>query len=189
MIAGRLLPLIALLIAATSARAQSPADSPAALARLKADLAGRESATRILTRWCGDLHLASPARIRAVRVHRDKPASGWVRRALQAGPRERLRYRRVQLMCGTHILSEADNWYRPAKLTPDMNRVLDTTEQSFGAVVRPLDFHRHTLSRQTDVDSQTPLQLTAVLETPDGAPFSLVVENYRRILVTSSGRR
>jgi hypothetical protein len=92
-------------------------------------------------------------------------------------------------MCGTHILSEADNWYRPAKLTPDMNRVLDTTEQSFGAVVRPLDFHRHTLSRQTDVDSQTPLQLTAVLETPDGAPFSLVVENYRRILVTSSGRR
>jgi hypothetical protein len=187
MIAGRLL-LAALLIAATSAKAES-AGSSSALERLKADLAGHESATQILTRWCGALHLASPARIRAVRVHRDKPASGWVRRVLQAGPREHLRYRRVQLVCGAHILSEADNWYRPGKLTAEMNRILDSTEQSFGAVVRPLGFHRHTLSRRTGVDKLTPLQLTAVLETADGAPFSLVVENYRRVLVTPPGRR
>ena len=170
--------LSALLLAAAPARADD-----AALARLKADLAGRESATQVLTRWCGDLHLAAPAHIRAVRVHRDRPAAPWVRRALHAGHDEQLRYRRVQLMCGAHTLSEADNWYRPARLTARMNHVLDTTDQSFGAVVKPLNFHRRTISRVENADAKTPLRLTAVLETPDGAPFSLVVENYRPILV------
>jgi hypothetical protein len=178
MISKAFLLLSALLLAAVPARADD-----AALARLKADLAGRESATQLLTRWCGDLGLASPAHIRAVRVHRNKTASAWVRKALRARPGERLHYRRVQLMCGAHILSEADNWYRPTRLTAAMNHILDTTDQSFGAVVKPLDFHRRTISRVENADAKTPLRLTAVLETPDGAPFSLVVENYRPILV------
>jgi chorismate-pyruvate lyase len=177
-ISRTLILLPALLLAAPASAAD------AALSRLKTDLAGRESATQVLTRWCGDLHLATPAQIRAVRVHQDKPATPWVRKALQVKPGERLHYRRVQLMCGAHILSEADNWYRPAHLTGAMNHILDTTDQSFGAVVRPLDFHRRTLSRVDNADAKTPLRLTAVLETPDGAPFSLVVENYRPILVT-----
>ena len=38
-----------------------------ALARLKADLLANPSATQVLTKWCGDLHLATPAVIRAER--------------------------------------------------------------------------------------------------------------------------
>ena len=163
-----------------------PSGEPA-LDRLKADLAGPQSATQVLTHWCGDLHLATPPAIRALRVHRQKPASARVRRALHADPHEILRYRRVRLMCGAHILSEADNWYRPKRLTPGMNHILDTSDRPFGAVVRPLNFHRRTLSRQTNADATTPLRLTAVLETPDGTPFSLVVENYRPILVIPHG--
>jgi len=183
MIAGRILLSAVLLLAAAPAHAGTASGPSPALARLKADLAGPESATQVLTRWCGELHLAAPARIRAVRVHQDKPATQWIRQTLHAGRGEHLRYRRVQLMCGAHIFSEADNWYRPTRLTAAMNRILDTTDRSFGAVVRPLNFHRRTLSRKSDTDAMTPLRLTAVLETPDGAPFSLVVENYRPILV------
>lgn len=172
-----------LFVLAAPALAKADAPKTGTLARLKADLAGHESATQILTRWCGDLHLAAVPEIRAVRVYQDRPADAQVRAALQAGPNELLRYRRVRLMCGAHILSEADNWYRPSRLTPQMNEILDHTERSFGAVVRPLNFHRVTRTQVTRPDSRTVLRLTALLETPDGTPFSLVVENYRPVLL------
>ena len=51
----------------------------------------------------------------------------------------------VQLTCGAHVLSDAENWYLPARLTADMNRRLEETEAPFGRVVAPLGFHRRTL--------------------------------------------
>jgi len=51
-------------------------------------------------------------------------------------------------------------------------------------VVRPLDFHRRTLSAKILIsakDRHAPaavIRHEAVLETPDGAPFSLVIETY-----------
>jgi hypothetical protein len=101
---------------------------------------------------------------------------------LQAAPDEVLRYRRVKLTCGSHVLSEADNWYRPSRLTPQMNQTLDTTDTSFGTVVKPLGFHRDTLAMTHPRDPQYVLQVKAVLIAADGAPFSLVVENYTREL-------
>jgi hypothetical protein len=109
-----------------------------------------------------------------------------VRGLLHAAPSEPIRYRRVALACGEHVLSNADNWYRPAALTAVMNAELDTTDHPFGAVVRPLGFHRHTLSAQILIsanDRRTPdaiIRHEAVLETPDGAPFSLVIETYTK---------
>jgi hypothetical protein len=53
-------------------------------------------------------------------------------------------------------------------------------------VVKPLGFHRQTLSAQVLVrprDRRAPaavIRHEALLETPDGAPFSLVVETYTR---------
>ncbi len=96
------------------------------------------------------------------------------------------------------MLSEADNWYLPARLTPDMNRQLDATETPFGVVVKPLDFRRRNLSaellyaplpRGWEASPKPPvntrpeipaevLRHTAVLTTPAGAPFSYVVESY-----------
>ena len=155
------------------------------VARLNADLLGHDSATETLQRWCASRHLADPAKIVAERVlGHDKPADNEVRRLLHASPGEAIRYRRVALACGDQVLSNADNWYRPGKLTASMNAELDTTDHPFGAVVRPLGFHRHTLSAVILIsagDRKAPdavIRHKAVLETPDGAPFSLVVETY-----------
>lgn len=152
---------------------------PAPLNRLEADLKGPASATQVLTQWCADKKLAEPALIRAVRGHgSDVPADRQTRALLHAGPGEILRYRRVKLMCGAHVLSEADNWYRPSRLTPEMNQTLDTTDTSFGTVVKPLNFHRDTLGMHFPRDPRYILQVRAVLVAADGTPFSMVVENY-----------
>jgi hypothetical protein len=108
----------------------------------------------------------------------------------------------VRLTCGDHVLSEADNWYVPARLTPEMNRLLDTTDTAFGRAVQALDFHRRTLSvkllwaplpQNWEMGAPLPerkgttltiphavLEHRAVLTLPDGTPFSEVVETYTR---------
>src|SRR6478735_7114804 len=82
----------------------------ALLQSLNADLLSHDSATLTLDRWCAAHALASPARIVAERVGNDKPATEEVRHQLRVGPTEPIRYRHVRLRCGTHVLSEADNW-------------------------------------------------------------------------------
>ena len=114
---------------------------------LNADLLAHDSATLTIERWCADHRLADPPRIVAERVSdADKPASAEVRAALDVKPDEPLGYRRVRLKCGDHVLSDADNWYVPSRLTPEMNHVLETTDTPFGKAVAALHFRRHTLS-------------------------------------------
>jgi hypothetical protein len=173
----------------------------ALLESLNADLLSHDSATLTIERWCADHGLANPPRIVAERVSgADKPASAEVRETLDVKPDELLGYRRVRLKCGDHVLSEADNWYVPARLTPEMNHVLETTDTPFGKAVAALHFRRHTLSADllwrplpkgwemgATPASQEAGALTipdhvlehrAVLSTPDGEPFSEVVETY-----------
>ena len=121
----------------------------ALLQTLNADLLSHDSATLTLERWCADHRLADPPRIVARRV-RDvsKPVPDDLRALLKVGAEEPVGYRRVQLMCGTHVFSEADNWYVPGRLTADMNQRLDTTDEPFGKVVQPLHFQRRTLSAE-----------------------------------------
>jgi chorismate-pyruvate lyase len=155
-------------------------------AQLNAELLSHDSATAVLESWCGARHLADPPKVTARLVRRaDVPASPALRRELRARSGERIRYRRVQLVCGTHVLSNADNWYLPGRLTPEMNRLLDETDTPFGKAVKPLDFHRRTLSVEVLAKpgavvtaSSGVLRHRAVLSTPDGAPFSKVVETY-----------
>ena len=173
----------------------------ALLESLNADLLSHDSATLTLDRWCATHELASPARIIAERVHGvDKPPTAEQRRLLDVDAAEPIRYRRVKLTCGPHVLSEADNWYVPARLTPAMNQVLDTTDTAFGRAVQALDFRRRTLSAvllwsplppgwelgaPVPVEEGKPLAIPhgvlehrAVLTLPDGTPFSTVVETY-----------
>jgi hypothetical protein len=165
--------------------AQTPtlaADAP--LVRLKADLLAGSSATQVLTDWCGSLQLASPAIIHAMRDHAiSKPPTPEIRALLKARPDEAIHYRRVKLACGAHVLSEADNWYRPSVLTSDMNKMLDDTDTPFGTAVKPLNFHRQTLDARTGPDKDHPLEIRALLLTPAEVPFSLVVEDYSADLV------
>jgi hypothetical protein len=105
---------------------------------LNADLLAHDSATLTIERWCADHRLADPARIVAERVSdAAKPASAEVREALDVKPGEPLGYRRVRLKCGDHVLSEADNWYVPARLTPEMNHALPPSHIVRGLIVAP----------------------------------------------------
>lgn len=147
-------------------------------------LAGR-SATATLEAWCAEHGLAEKARVRAVRVQGvEREAPDEVRRALQVDATTRLRYRRVQLACGPRVLSEADNWYVPALLTPAMNAVLDGSDEPFGRVVAPLGFQRQTLRDETywpargDGAGATVLEIRALLRDSRQRPFSYVIESY-----------
>src|SRR5580704_6682265 len=106
--------------------------------QLNAELLGHDSATATLTDWCAAHHLAEPPVIVAHRVAESKPADAQVRALLHVAPDEEIRYRRVALACGRHVLSEADDWYRPSQLTSAMNDALASSETPFGAVVKPL---------------------------------------------------
>jgi chorismate-pyruvate lyase len=161
------------------------ADPRTLVAELNADLAAHPSATAVLQQWCAHRHLADPPVIVAERrTGQDKPATAEIRALLQAAPGEAIRYRRVALACGGRVLSNADNWYRPGQLTTAMNAELVGTDHPFGAVVKALNFHRQALQGKVLVGrhaTRVPAEIIrneALLETPDGTPFSLVVETY-----------
>jgi chorismate-pyruvate lyase len=119
----------------------------ALLQTLNSELLSHDSATLTLEHWCGSHHLADPVQVIAQRVTGvDKPAGEEQRRLLQVDATEPVRYRRVQLTCGGVVLSQADNWYVPARLSHEMNAELDSSDTPFGKVVGPLHFQRHTLS-------------------------------------------
>lgn len=202
--AAAALTAAALLFAAPAAQAWP--DTPlgrvealAALQSLNVDLLAHDSATATLERWCASHRLAPQPKVLARRVRTEKPAPPEVRAALAADEATPLRYRRVQLTCGERILSEADNWYRPDKLTAEMNRTLDESDTPFGRAVGALNFKRRTISSDLlfkplpdgwDVALKLPgdggklavppfvLQHRAVLSDASGTPFSVVVESY-----------
>jgi chorismate-pyruvate lyase len=178
----------------------------ALLQTLNADLLSHDSATLTLEHWCGSHQLASPARIVAERVAGiEQPPTRQQRIELRVTAGDTVRYRRVRLRCGELVLSEADNWYVPGRLTADMNRLLETSDTPFGRVVQALHFQRHTIaatllwrplpegweigasagSMATSSDNPgrllvpaAVLQHRALLSLPDGTPFSEVVETY-----------
>jgi hypothetical protein len=175
---------LVLALVARAAPAAPGAEDPRVRAFEHALLA-KPSATQVLTRWCADHRLADPARIVAVRRRGvEKPADAEVRRLLGATPGETVAYRRVDLDCGAMVLSRADNWYRPAALTPAMNIALETTDAPFGKVVEPLRFNRRTLDVQVPRSPEAGiLRVRAVLETGAGRPFALVRETYSDALL------
>lgn len=121
----------------------------ASMETLNADVLSSRSATKALETWCASHGLAQPAKIRAEAVKgADTPITAEQRRRLQIGPDEPVKYRRVRLTCGIHVLSEADNWYVPSRLTPEMNRVLETTDTPFGKAVAALGFTRETFAAE-----------------------------------------
>jgi chorismate-pyruvate lyase len=182
--------------------ALEPLEASLLLQTLNANLLSHDSATLTLERWCAEHRLAQVPKIVAERDRAaDKAPTDEQRQQLGVKPTDSVRYRRVKLVCGDLVLSEADNWYVPDRLTPEMNKLLDTTDTPFGKVVQPLHFQRHTISAQllarllpenwwessppalTELSRQSclppyVLEHRAVLTLPDGTPFSEVVETY-----------
>ncbi|HEY0139673.1 MAG TPA: hypothetical protein VGF48_02195 [Thermoanaerobaculia bacterium] len=157
------------------------------LQTLNTDLLASSSATATLERWCREHDMATPPTIVAQRVHAvQKPPTAQQLTRLKVQDASAVKYRRVQLRCGPHVLSEADNWYVPARLTTEMNQQLDTTDTPFGKVVRPLSPYRRTIESKLLWSPSTTRTIpkevmvhTAILYTPDHQPFSEVVETYQ----------
>ena len=195
--------IAAVLLAATAAAAQTPHfDERLRLHRqlqaLNAELLSHDSATAVLQALCDRRAPGVKITARLASDPPDPDDTAAARADLGVGPDEPVRYRRVDLACGDEVLSNAENWYLPSRLTPEMNRALDETRTPFGVVVGPLKFRRHNLSTEflfeplpsgwereppatyDSLPSPPPhvLRHRATLATPDGRPFSLVVESY-----------
>ncbi len=211
MIPPALPALFALSLAASAAPGPTWPATPLArvaalaiLQSLQAELLSHDSATLVLDEWCAR-HRLAPAgtKIVAERIRgQDKVITTEQRALLHVGDNEPIGYRRVRLRCGVHVLSEADNWDVPGRLTPAMNAQLESTDIAFGRAVQSLRFRRQTLSAQllwsplpVDWDSAAGriprargdrlaipdkvIENRAILTLPDGTPFSAVVETYR----------
>jgi chorismate-pyruvate lyase len=194
-------------------RAQAPPPWPdtftarvealALLQTLNADLLAARSSTTTLETWCRDHRLAASPQIVADNAGGTPiaPTNEQLQR-LGVPTSSEVKYRHVRLRCGATVMSEADNWYVPARLTADMNRALETTDAPFGRVVAPLQPFRRTFSMTmlwtplpdgwerggTATAAGTgPLEIPAalfehraLLSTKDGLPFSEVREVYQR---------
>jgi hypothetical protein len=147
-----LTPLVITLLAAPAGAQGTWPDSyltrlqaQALMERLNGDLLASRSATLVLEGWCRDHDISAEPRIVADRMEgAARSATAEQRVRLDVSDTTTLVYRRVRLTCGGHVLSEAENWYVPGRLTPDMNRTLETTTMPFGRVVAPLEPYRRT---------------------------------------------
>jgi chorismate-pyruvate lyase len=185
---------------------QSRVEVLALLQTINGEILASSSATRSLEEWCGEHHMADDPKIVARRVTGvDKAPSAEQLQRLGVKDASEVRYRRVELRCGAHLLSEADNWYVPARLTAEMNALLDTTDTPFGKAVLSLHPYRQTIAvtqlwsplprgweqqRPTRSRSRRRLaipkdvfQHRAVLYTDEHVPFSEVVETYQAELL------
>jgi len=114
---------------------------------LNADLLASRSATFTLERWCRDHGLAEIPKISAQLVKGTaKEATVEQRRRLQVSDQDTIKYRRVDLRCGNRVLSEAENWYVPSRLSAEINRLLDSTDTPFGKAIESLEPYRQTIA-------------------------------------------
>jgi hypothetical protein len=207
LLATALCPVLAL--AAPAPWADTVANRLKALAliqTLNAQILASTSATLTLESWCRVHGLAMPAQVIARRQSGPELApTEQQRQELQVDAQEPVRYRRVELLCGDVLLSVADNWYVPARLSAAMNTLLETTQTPFGKVVLPLAPHRETLSdallwsplptrwemtglaKSTSAAAGAALEMPAalfeiraILYTPAHQALAEVVEDYQR---------
>ncbi|HXZ02005.1 MAG TPA: hypothetical protein VEI03_18575 [Stellaceae bacterium] len=183
-------------------------EATALVQTLNGEILAASSATLALDKWCGDHRLAGTGEAKVV-AHlipgAKEQATPEQRQRLGVGPDEPIRYRRVELVCGDHLLSVADNWYVPSRLTPEMNHLLETTDTPFGRAVLALNFTRRTFAATVlwrplpDAWETRPVprfaggasmpipqalfEHRAVLYTKDGLAFSEVRETYQRPLL------
>jgi hypothetical protein len=191
---------------------ESRLEALALVETLNANLLASSSATQTLENWCTAHHMAKDPALHAHLLRAaQKPLPAAERARLDVGPGELVIYRRVELACGDHVLSRADNWYVPSRLTPAMDKALTSTDIPFGRAIRDLHPRRQTIAvtvlwhplpdgwemgaapvDHPDAQLAIPpilFEHRAVIYAGDGKPISEVDENYTRdILDFAHGR-
>jgi hypothetical protein len=158
-----------------------------ALTRLNNALLAANTATQALEAWCAAARPGAP--IVARRIEDATPViDSALRQRLQAGADEPVAYRHIEMVCADEVLSEARNWYLPARLTPAMRTELEIDGAPFGRVILPLGPVRETTSvtrfwptagAAEDIPDQLFEHRARVLDA-HGRPLAEVVEIYTR---------
>ncbi|KAA8383444.1 hypothetical protein FKW31_14865 [Acetobacter sp. DmW_136] len=171
--------------------------------KLENRLLANPSATRVLEQWISTYNLAPDNNLHAHRqTEGTAPCPPFLLQTLLGAcdtQTEDVHYRKVQLTAHGKVFSEAENWYIPARLSPEMATQLDTTDKPFGLVVAALNFSRQLIKREglwfplpdqweqhgISVGSGKPIGLPpylfrhmAVLRTQTGQAFCVVIETY-----------
>lgn len=153
------------------------------VAAFEANLAAHASATRALSQWC-KLRGIDPEGQITVQFVRDADlaAPADLRAILDISAEEPLGYRHVRLLCAGAVLSEAHNWFVPARLTAEMNHELAESSVPFGTIAAGLAFSREPIASARHGDPGCPAGAIsthrALLRLPDGQPLALVAECY-----------
>lgn len=183
----RLFPVASELLALAMATAMIANPAAPTLEEFEAVLARHDSATLALEEWCALRGIADAPRVTARTLSQsmkvdERAASAAIRDHLAAAPDEAMAMRHVRLSCGPAVLSEAWNWFVPARLTPEMKDALRLSDMPFGKVVAPLKFRRKSLSRVAGPADNCPAGTIsthrAMLVLPDGRPLAYLVECY-----------
>ncbi|WP_448663596.1 hypothetical protein ACG3SL_02675 [Sphingomonas sp. CJ20] len=144
---------------------------PDPVAQLDAELRAATSATAVLQRRC-----ATPIRAIVDRGRVVRPSAAQ-RRRLRVWPAEPVAYRVVALTCDGVPLSMAQNWYVPARLTPEMRAAL-AGDTPFGVAIRPLVPHRRLIDARRRGLGTYILRHRALVLDARGVPLAEVVEQY-----------
>jgi hypothetical protein len=193
---------VVLLLARTARAADWPGsfisrvEALALVQTLNAEILASRSATFTLQKWCTDHHLAGaaePTIVARLLRGQDKPATPEQRQRLDVAPDETLKFRHVQLLCGDRVLSEADNWYVPGRLAPEMNHLLETTTTPFGAAVQDLKPYRRTFAatvlwRPLPEGWETRPTISATQESADHLSIPDALFEHRAVLYTKNGK-
>lgn len=164
------------------------------MGRLLAELRSGRSATGLLESLCLDSGAGAEGELiaRSLAVPQ-RDATVEQRERLQVGAAEEVLYRKVQLICRGIVLSEAENWFVPSRLTEAMNRALEETETPFGRVIRDLQPYRRTLDAHvlwnSDSGGEIPqgvLFHSAIVFSAAHVPLSEVREVYQRQILSLS---
>jgi uncharacterized protein YjiS (DUF1127 family)/chorismate-pyruvate lyase len=123
----------------------TPAKVAALVRELSDHLLHASTATEALHAWCAARGL-SAGPITAVKQDPDQrryPDDDMLDE-LRPERHERITYRCVRLVRGLVVLSEADNWFIPDRLPPEVRDLLEATDIPFGAAVARLQPSRRT---------------------------------------------
>jgi chorismate-pyruvate lyase len=150
-----------------------PYISRARVEALSAALLAGRSATATLERLVG------AGRLMATPVKGAARAPDAATRALLGT--DAVRYRHVRLGCDGIVLSVAENWYVPARLTAAMNARLASGSEPFGRVVAALRCERRAIeARVLPEGCEHVLEHRAALFDAQGAAVAVVHERYTR---------
>ncbi len=187
-----------------SPSASRDAKAAALVRELSDHLLHASTATEALHAWCA-AHGLSAGPIAAVKQEPDRPryADDDVLDELRPERHERIAHRCVRLVHGPVVLSEADNWFIPERLPPEVRSALETTDLPFGGAIARLRPSRRTYfvsfpELRTASEAGTAgcpfglppsmpvLEHKAVVLDQDRRPLSVVSERYCAALLSGS---